>query len=82
MIHVRCLASELLMERIAPPPSHAERLRVEAHLLQCARCRRDHRGMLKLVGLIHDRIEKVVKPQVHARAIARALRLERSSNAR
>ena len=73
MIHVRCLSTELLLERIAPAPSHGERLRVEAHLLQCTRCHRDHRGMLKVVGLIHDRIENVVKPQVQARAIARAL---------
>ncbi len=80
MIHARCLPTELLLERSAPALSHAERLRVEAHLLECERCRCDHGAMLDLLELVQDRVESVVKPSVHERAISRALLRSREEN--
>jgi TolA-binding protein len=73
MIHPRCISIELLLERKAPPLSHAERLRVEAHLAECKRCRNEHAGMLELLWLVEDRVQSAARNSVQERALARAL---------
>ncbi len=73
MIHARCIPTELLLERKAPSLSHAERLRVETHLAECARCRREHGAMLGLLALVEQKLESSVKSNVQERAIARAM---------
>jgi TolA-binding protein/anti-sigma factor RsiW len=62
-----------LLERKSPPLTHAERLRVEAHLAECDDCRREHAAMTTLTGLVEQRVESAAKSSVQDRAIARAL---------
>ena len=80
MIHARCIPTELLLERRAPSLSHAERLRLETHLAECERCRRDHGAMVELLALVQEKVESVVKPSVHERAIARAMSRSRAGS--
>jgi hypothetical protein len=73
MIHARCLSTELLLERKTPALSHAERLKVEEHLAECERCRRDHRAMVELMKLADDRVTAAMRSGAQERAISRAL---------
>lgn len=73
MIHARCISTELLLERQAPSLSHAERLRVETHLAECERCRREHVAMVGLLAIVEQKIDSSLKSNVQERAIARAV---------
>ncbi len=73
MIHARCIPTELLLERQSPSLSHAERLRVETHLAECERCRREHGAMIGLLALVEQKVESSVKTNIQERAIARAM---------